>query len=93
MPDPEKYVSYKQAFTGMIALAGILITAGLSVWTHEKSQDQKIERNSSEAKAAMQKVDGINHDINEIKTLLKTHINVGTDTRERVIRIEEKIKN
>jgi len=93
MPDSEKYVSYKQAFTGMIALAGILITLGLAIWGHEQNQNRKIEKNSSEIKEVRQKLDSLKEDIKEIKTMLKTQISLGTDTRERVIRIEEKIKN
>jgi len=54
MPDSEKYVSYKQAFTGMIALAGILITLGLAIWGHEQNQNRKIEKNSSEIKEVRQ---------------------------------------
>ena len=93
MPDPDKYVSYKQAFSGMLALAGILITLSLSIWAHEKSQDQKIEENASGVQAAIQKASGLKEDISEIKTLLKTQIDLDTDTRERVIRIEEKVKD
>ena len=85
MPDSEKYVSYKQAFQGMIALAALLVTTTIAVWGHELNQDRKIESNAKRLEQTI-------NNMEEIKILLRTQIEAVNDTRERVIRIEEKIK-
>jgi hypothetical protein len=94
--DHDKYVSYKQAFTAMLAAAGIFITIGLSVgvsiWGHEKSQDEAIHANKASANEAIRLSNNVKEDVSEIKTLIKTQNQINTDTRERVIIINEKLK-
>lgn len=81
----EKFITYRQAFNGMLVLGGLLITLVGAVWAHEMDQNTRIEKNHN-------KIEASNNTFEELKDLLELQNQVTTDTRERVIRIEERIK-
>ena len=85
MADEMKYVSYKQAFLAMLALGGLLITIIGAMWSHEMEQNKDIQ-------SVQRDVEHIDKDTREIKEVLKMQTQILTDTRERIIRLDEKIK-
>lgn len=85
MTDEMKYVTYRQAFMGMLALGGILIGIVGAAWSHEMAQKLEIQ-------AATLKVENVDQDLSELKGLMREQVQEVRATRQAIIRIESKLE-
>lgn len=89
----DKYITYKQGFISLVSGIALGVTLGAYMWGHEMDQNKRIERNSEAIKKVDETFKKVDETFKRMETMLKTQNDIATDTRERVIRIEERIKN
>lgn len=91
-----KYVTYRQLFHAMLVAGGVFLTAMTGIFAYVQTQEGRISTVESQIKNNSSQIDKIDatlsKDFEELKSLLRVQNRQVRDTRERVIRIEEKVK-